>query len=216
MTEKKINKASQSALNYGEKNKQSKPTSSYLVEHARILFFSAGFFALLSVAAFGPTVLGVLADLSISQQQAIQTKNAAISRAIANRDYNTWQSLITDEQLKTQVNESNFNTFAEAYALLEKGKIDEANILMKMISLKQQYADSALRTTAISQAIANNDYNTWRQLVGEDYARDLVTDRNFNAYAGVIKKIEAGQVNEGGGFMSAIGLKQTVDYSSSH
>jgi len=91
--------------------------------HHRAWLFSAGIFILLVLAAAGPLVFKAFADMSSAHQAEVQSRNANISAAILDDDYEAWSSLVTDESLKAQINASNFDTFAEAYRLLQQGEL---------------------------------------------------------------------------------------------
>lgn len=184
--------------------------------HRRFWLLSALIFFLLSVAAAGPLVYKAFADVSSAHDQAIQIRNAAISEAILQNDYNSWASLVLDETIKTQISADNFDTFAEAYRLLEKGMIDEANLLKRQIGLKDEFSQKAVVSKNISNAIVNQDYVAWRAMVGEDHAKGLVTNENFAAYAKVLTAASEGKFNQVTRGQYDLGIKQKMDYSSSH
>ncbi|NCA93491.1 hypothetical protein EOM82_09770, partial [bacterium] len=95
-----------------------------LTKHYRAWLLSAGFFLLLAMAMVGPLIFNAMADLSSAEQAAIQARNAAINEAILNRDYNAWSSLNPDKSLVKNINADNFAAFAEAYSLLQQGKVE--------------------------------------------------------------------------------------------
>lgn len=185
------------------------------IGHRRFWLLSAVIFFLLSVAAAGPLVYKAFADVSSAHEQAIQLRNAAISQAIIDNDYDTWASLVQDEKLKSQINAGNFETFAEAYRLLEKGMIDEANLLKKQIGLKEEFSQKASVSGKISLAIANQDYAQWRALVGEDYQSGVVRADNFSQYAKILKAASEGRFNQVVKGKIDLGIKQRLNYSSS-
>lgn len=185
----------------------------YFVSHWRLLLASAAAFLVLVVASVGPLVWAGLSSVRI---QEIQTKNAAISQAILNKDYSAWQSLVTDERLLSRINEQNFATYAEAFVLLEAGKIEEAELLQVQLGLQQKVQVVSTKSAQISQAIATKDYDTWRALVGANYAGNLVTPDNFSAYADLLSFSEQGKINKANRLEYSLGLKQRVQYSSAH
>ncbi len=187
----------------------------YFVHHRRALLISAGIFLLLVIAVAAPLIYQAYASTTSAQQQAIQTKNAAISQAIVNNDYNTWSSLVTDPKLKAQVNASNFNSFAQAYRLLEQGKLDEADVIKQQIGLKQALTVATNKSAAISAAIASQDYAAWRTAVGSDQAPEVTAD-NFKPYAEMLANVESGKLNKATSMQYSLGLKTKIDYSSSH
>lgn len=191
------------------------PLKNNNIGHRRFWLLSAVIFFLLSVAAAGPLVYKAFADVSSAHEQAIQLRNAAISQAIIDNDYDTWASLVQDEKLKSQINAGNFETFAEAYRLLEKGMIDEANLLKKQIGLKEEFSQKASVSGKISLAIANQDYAQWRALVGEDYQSGVVRADNFSQYAKILKAASEGRFNQVVKGKIDLGIKQRLNYSSS-
>ncbi len=186
------------------------------VSHRRVWVFSAGIFLLLAVFAAGPLVFKAFADVSSAHQQAIQSKNASINQAIIDRDYDTWQSLVTDEMLKSKINADNFGTFADAYILLEQGKLEEADILKKQLALKEDYQVTSIKSALISDAIATRDYNAWREVVGESYAQGVVTENNFSVFAKILDAAGKGKLNVSTRLQYSLALKQKLAYSSGH
>jgi len=186
------------------------------VSHRRVWVFSAGIFLLLAVFAAGPLVFKAFADVSSAHQQAIQSKNASINQAIIDRDYDTWQSLVTDQELKSKINADNFGTFADAYILLEQGKLEEADILKKQLALKEDYQITSIKSALIGDAIANRDYTAWREVVGESYAAGTVTDGNFGTYARILDAAGSGKLNVSTRLQYSLALKQKLAYGSGH
>ena len=184
--------------------------------HHRAWLFSAGIFILLVLAAAGPLVFKAFADMSSAHQAEVQSRNASISAAILDDDYEAWASLVTDESLKTQINASNFETFAEAYRLLQQGELEAADLLKKQLALKEEFQVTNAKSALIGDAIARRDYLAWRGLVGEDYARDLVTGANFETYAKLVDASQRGRLNQAARLQYSLGLKTKLNYSSSH
>ncbi len=193
----------------------SEQAKSSLSSHRRVWLFSALIFFLLALAAAGPLVFKAFADASSAHEQVIQARNAAISEAILNNDYNAWDSLVQDQTLKQQINSSNFEAFAEAYRLLEKGMITEAELLKRQVGIKEEMNQNAVVSSMIGQAIVNKDYNLWRQAVGNDYAQGVVTAGNFDKYASFLQDVEKGRLNRAVRYQYDLGVKQKMDYSSS-
>jgi len=188
----------------------------YLSTHGRSLWISAGLFLLLVVVAIGPSVYHALADLSSLQSQAIQLKNVAITEAIVNNDYDTWESLVDDDSLKNEITAENFATFSQAYTLLEQGEIEAANILKKQANLKKTYQVVVNRSSQINDAIENGNYYVWRSVVGADYSPE-VDYYNFRKYSEAVSKANSGSLNKASKLKLDLGLKQVIDYySSSH
>jgi len=151
--------------------------------------------------------------ISAERAQIIQQKNSAIEMAILNNDYNTWSSLVTDENLKTKITAQNFSQFVEAYRLLQQGKVEEANLIKKQLLLKQSFQAVAIKSEAIEDAIENGNYAAWRAVVGTQEPQ--VNASNFATYASAYKLIEQGKLRQSSFLRRDLGLKPDV-YSSSH
>ncbi len=184
--------------------------------HRRVWLFSAGIFILLAVAAAGPLVFKAFADMSSSHQAEVQSRNADISAAILDNDYEAWAELVTDESLKTQINASNFKTFADAYRLLQQGELEEADLLKKQLALKEEFQVVNAKSALIGDAIARRDYKAWRKVVGSDYALDVVNSSNFETYAKLVDVSQKGKLNQAARLQYSLGLKTKLNYSSSH
>ncbi|MBN2884525.1 hypothetical protein JXE04_01220 [Patescibacteria group bacterium] len=187
----------------------------YFSTHGRSLWLAAGIFFLLVVVAVGPLVYQVMADLSSEEAQAIQLRNLAISEAIINNDYETWNSLVNDKNLKSEITADNFSIFSQAYILLEQGEVEAADILKKQANLKQTYQVAVVKSALITSALERVDYNTWRATVGANYSPEVNID-NFASYAEIVIKANSGRVNNASKMLVDLGIKQSFDYTSSH
>lgn len=188
----------------------------YVSEHWSTLLISALFFLMLSVVAVGPLVYKVMAELSSKEARAVQKKNDAINRAIVKGDYEYWRSLVEDDKLKAEITSVNFDTFAQAYILLEQGEVEAANILKKQADLKQTYQVAVVKSVIINRAIAKRDYEAWRKVVGSGYSPE-VTHKNFYKYADILEKANSGLLNRSTKLQVNMGTKQNLTtYSSSH
>lgn len=65
-----------------------------------------------------------------------ETKIAAIEKAIADKDYSAWKTLVEGQKITETINEQNFARFAEAHKLLSEGKLDEAKAIFEELGLK--------------------------------------------------------------------------------
>lgn len=181
-------------------------------EHKKTALISlAGFLFLTSLTA-GPVFVSAMITISAQHAQAVQQKNSAIDAAILNNDYNTWSSLVTDDNLKKKITAGNFSQFSEAYRLLQQGKVEEANLIKKQLSLKQSFANVAVKSIAIDSAINSNNYDAWRSIVGSQEPQ--VNAGNFGVYAAAYKLIEQGKLRQSSFLMQNIGVKPDV-YGSS-
>ncbi len=64
-------------------------------------------------------------------------RHEAMTKAFANKDYNTWKNLMGDRPITQRINASNFSKFAQAHQLMLQGKIDEANKIRAELGLGQ-------------------------------------------------------------------------------
>jgi hypothetical protein len=174
------------------------------VDHQKIWLFSALIFLLLTLALLSPLIFKAYADVVSIDNQAIQVKNAAITQAILDKDYEAWAALQSDESLLAAVNAGNFHLFAEAYRLLEQGKIAEANLIKKGMSMKAEFAQTAQMSLQIQNAIKNRDYDLWLQTTNDErVGRD-----DFNYYTEILKMVSVGELDEAFARQRGLGLRQ--------
>lgn len=193
-----------------EKKRQS------ITQHPYFFGFVAIVFLLLSVAVVGPLVFSAYADRNEVIDSQIQIKNAAITQAIINRDYQAWDALVNDPKLKATINQANFAQFAEAYTLLQTGRLEEADVYKKSLGLKEEQGTSAEKSIAITRALQNKDYNLWAQLVGPQKASQVSADR-FSDYAISALMLESGFVAKSSKYQAKTGFKRPLTpVSSSH
>jgi len=181
--------------------------------HKKAMYYYVAGFSLLAVLAIGPAIVQAVLTLSAQQAQAIRQKNDAIETAILNNDYATWSSLVDDENLKSSINASNFPQFAEAYRLLQLGKVTEADIIKKSLSLKQDFVVASAKSKAIDEAIMGNDYTAWRNIVGSK-AETQVNSGNFSEYAKAYRLIMSGKLKQAGYVKERVGIKIDTSRSS--
>jgi len=192
-------------------------SSVYFKTHRKFLAMSAGVFFFLAFLIISPVFVEAMLTLSAQRNAQIQQKNAAIEAAISSNDYATWSSLVNDSNLKAKVNASNFSQFANAYNLLEQGKIEEADLVKKQLLLKKDFENVALKSDAIRNAIIDEDYNAWRAAVGLG-VEPQVNNSNFSDYAHAYWLIMGGNLSGANRIKTKIGVKPSVggvDYSSS-
>lgn len=180
----------------------------------KVWLWSAGLFLILVIFLGGGLVFRAYADISSAHQAVIQTRNAAKTQAILDKDYEAWASLETDVNIKSQINASNFAAFSEAYQLLERGKIAEADVIRRQVNLKEERTSVANVSLAITHSIANRDYQAWRSLVGSQVS-PTVNESNFDRYASALIYIDRGEINKSFSTLRSLNLKGGVDFSSS-
>lgn len=169
----------------------------FLTNHKKsVIAYLIGFVVLIA-AVVGPISVDALMTITAQKNLEILNKNNSVESAILQNDYQTWSNLTDDEVLKSQVNAKNFAQFSEAYRLLQTGRIEEANIIKKSISLKQDFGKAAVKSQSIDAAIKYNDYTLWRQIVGEN-AQQRVNASNFSEYAKAYRLIMEGKLRQAG------------------
>lgn len=189
----------------------------YLKVHRKFLTVSAGVFFFLAFLAVSPIFVEAMLTLSAQRNAQIQQKNNAIEAAISGNDYATWSSLVNDNNLKAKVNAGNFSQFTNAYNLLEQGKMAEADLIKKQLSLKQDFAAAAAKSDEIRTAISNDDYDAWRVAVGSGVEPQVDTS-NFHQYTHSYWLIMSGNISGANRIKRKIGVKPVVggvNYSSS-
>lgn len=191
-----------------EKNHES------ITKHPYFWAFVVGVFVLLVIAVAGPLVFKAYADMSFAHDEAIQVKNAAITQSIIDRDYATWDSLVTDPKLKAEVNSSNFSQFAEAYTLLQEGRLEEADVYKRFLGLKEAQNISIEKSDAITKALQSNDYRSWNTIVGPQKAAQ-VSSEQFTEYAKSALLLESGFVSKANKVQVKYGLREGYTYTSS-
>lgn len=194
------------SMNYG--------LSAYLKTHKKLLTFSAIGFVLLCLVTLGPIFVKAMMEENAARTLAIQEKNMAIEIAIMNNDYQAWSGLVTDENLKSKINSSNFSQFTQIYRLLQQGKIEEADIIKKQLNLKQDFIVVSTKSSLIDNAIERNDYKAWRKIVGPNW-EPAVTIDNFTSYTEAYKLLVQGRLKQAGLLRQQMNLIPTVDYTSS-
>ncbi len=187
---------------------------SFLGTHKKLLVFSAVGFLFLCLAALGPIFVKAMIEDNAARNLEIQQKNMAIESAIINNDYATWSSLVTDKNLKAQINSSNFSQFTQIYRLLQQGKIEEANIIKKQLNLKQDFVVVSTKSSLIDEAINNGDYTAWRNIVGANW-EPSVNAKNFLDYAKAYVLLAQGRLKQADVIKQRINIRPSYDYTSS-
>lgn len=186
--------------------------ASFYEKHKKTIKFSAISSLFVIALIVGPVFVSAMITASQEKIQAVQARNAAINQAILSGDYNTWRSLIEDEDLKAKVTAANFSQYAEAYRLLQQGKVEEADLIKKQLDLKKQFQEAVSKSQLINEAVANNDYAAWRSIVGS--AEPQINEGNFSGYAKAYQLIARGNLKKADTVMKNIGVKNDF-YNSS-
>ncbi len=169
--------------------------SAHYQKHKKMINASAIIFFVAVVLVTGPLMANAYLTMKAEQALKISMKNDAIEGAILKNDYKQWSELVNDDSLKSQVNETNFAKFSEAYRLLQKGRLDEADIIKKSLGLKKDFTTATQKSKAINFAIKSNDYAAWRGIVGENVEPSVNAD-NFKKYTLMYTLILKGQIDQ--------------------
>lgn len=159
--------------------------------------------------------LEAMITLSAARNLEIQNKNSAIETAMTNNNYAAWNSLVTDQNLKSKVNAGNFAQFVVNHRLLQQGKVVEADPIKKALLFKEDFAETSAKSQAIQNAINNGKYNDWRVEVGPDVLPG-VNSTNFTTYASGYQLAVAGNFIAANKIFRALTIKPgyTEMYSS--
>ena len=161
-----------------------------------------------------PVIYYTAASITTLQTTAIQEKNSAIETAILNNDYTAWASIETDKSLKSQINSSNFNQFTEAFRFLQQGKLEEANIIKKTISLRADLQEATNKSALITGTIKDDNYIQWRGIVGPTFETQI-NSFNFSSYAQSYRLIMQGKLKQSNYVKIRSGIKIDSGTSSS-
>lgn len=200
------------------KKMQEKKNDSHqsITRHPNFWVFVVVGFMLLSIATAGPLVFKAYADMSSARDSIVQVKNAIMAQAIIDNDYDTWNSMVTDPRIKSEVNKSNFSQFTEAYKLLQEGRLEEADAYKRALGIKIAKENSAVKSSAIATALEDRDYKSWVKAVDPKTASKVPGDK-FDDYVKSAALIEAGFISKSAKVKQITGLKKAYEYiSSSH
>ncbi len=62
-------------------------------------------------------------------------RHAAMQKALQDRNYQAWLSLVGDRPITQKINRENFNKFVEAWRLAQRGEFEQARILRQELGL---------------------------------------------------------------------------------
>ncbi|MFA5318075.1 MAG: hypothetical protein WC323_01220 [Patescibacteria group bacterium] len=144
-------------------------------------------------------------------------QHEAMIEAIDNQDYAAWKELMGDNPITEKIIEENFGRFVEMHQLMKDGKFDEAKQIreelglnMKMEKHKMRGAESDADRQAIMDAVANNDYAAWKELMAGRPMAEEVTEEDFAAI------VEAHQLMREGKFEEARQIKEDLGIGFGH
>jgi len=160
--------------------------------------------------------LEAMITLTAARNLEIQNKNSAIEAAMNSNNYATWNSLVTDQNLKSKVNAGNFAQFVTNYRLLQQGKIVDADPIKKALMFKEDFAETAAKSQSIENAINSSNYTAWRTAVGPG-VQPMISSANFATYVTGYKLASTGDFIAANRIFRTLTIKPgyTEMYSSS-
>jgi len=115
----------------------------------------------------------------------------AFVEVIESGNYEAWTSLVGDKPITKHINEDNFDRFVEMHNLIKAGDVDGAKEIRKELNLPVKKAVHKMGRKikqnipvevreAIKEALDNNDYNAWAELVGDRPVAEKINADNFD------------------------------------
>lgn len=114
--------------------------------------------------------------------------NQAIVDAIENNDYEAWKELIGDKGIGQEITAENFDRFVEMHDLIQSGDAEGAEAIREELGLKMPRKEGkgpALggeNREAMKEALENNDYEAWKELVSDRGIGQEITVENFDKF----------------------------------
>lgn len=136
--------------------------------------------------------------------------HSEIIRAMESGDYQAWKSKI-QEKVDKFTSEENFNQMNEVHQLMKDGKVEEATDLAEEFGLPGHFGQRA-GMSEMREAVANNDYETWQQLMEEKLVdrmagvEEKINQETFDKLVEAHGLMEAGQMDEAKELMKDAGL----------
>ncbi|MDP3899813.1 MAG: hypothetical protein Q8Q23_01900 [bacterium] len=161
-------------------------------------------------------VAGVSMASSGSFRQGFSSANhQAVMAAIENGDFAAWQEAVGDGPKADLITEENFSKLSELHSLVRDGKLEEAKALQAELGLpamghfgmmgrmgKFEFGNHA----AVQEAINNNDYNAWKEAMGDHPNTEIITEENFGKLAEMHNLIKEGKFDEAEAIRAELGL----------
>ena len=142
-------------------------------------------------------------------------RHEAMIEAIDNNNYSAWKELMGDNSVIEKITEENFAKFVEARQLMVDGKYEEAEALREELGLQNNRGFrkgmhkknfDPERQVAIMQVMENNDYATWKELMGDKPMAEVITEENFSKLVEVHNLKQAGKYEEAKVLWEELGL----------
>lgn len=117
-------------------------------------------------------------------------KMEQIQQAMTAGDYAAWKALMGDNKLTEVITADNFAKFVQMHQLMRDGQMEQAKQLREELGLPdepkgplgerdEQCQEKFQNREQIQQAIENGDYNSWKELVGDNPITQKIIADNF-------------------------------------
>jgi len=135
----------------------------------------------------------------------------AIMDAVENKDYDTWKNLMEEKnnRMAQFITEDNFNKMVEMHEAMQTGDTEKADALREELDMPaigmgmhggrgegfgknfslQNHED-------IIKAIENNDYDTWKNLMGDNPITEKINADNFSRLVDSYNLMKDGKFDE--------------------
>jgi len=159
-------------------------------------------------------------DSSLKNKPNFNSANReAIEEAITNNDYASWKSSVGDNNPFTgKITEDNFSRFAEAHRLMIQAKtiMEEMGLEGRMgmdmnMGERGGHGMNQENLTALNNAFTNNDYTSWKSLVGDNNPMsEKITAENFSRFAEAHRLLSEGKMDKAKTIFNELGLDRGV------
>ena len=157
-------------------------------------------------------------------KQSFIAGNQEMIDAIANKDYASWQKLMSEKSAKLVefITEENFDKIVSLREAMESGDTETAKQLqteldMPMFGLEKtgrgMHGNMMVEKInsedheAIQQALENNDYDAWKNLMGDSPMAEKITADNFSKLVESHKLTQEGKFDEAKQIKEELGLQ---------
>ncbi|PIR93376.1 hypothetical protein COT99_00925 [Candidatus Falkowbacteria bacterium CG10_big_fil_rev_8_21_14_0_10_43_10] len=134
---------------------------------------------------------GGAANFEFKNQGQFMANRQEMMAAVENKDYAAWKKLMDEQvnKLSEFITEENFNKMAALHEAMRSGE---------GITPRQH--------EAIRSAIENNDYESWKNLMGDNPIAEKITAENFSKLAASHKLMQEGKFEEAKKIREELGL----------
>ena len=136
-----------------------------------------------------------------------------INQAMENNDYAAWKELMGDNPITEKITQDNFAKFVQAHELMREGQVEEAKAIHEELGIpgigfrKGGRGMQPQNQTELFQAMENNDYAAWKELMGDNPITEKITQDNFAKFVQAHELMREGQVEEAKAIHEELGLQ---------